>query len=90
MKLRTVTRQNGHENEREMHFGWDVIGTMAGIIGAGFAAWLSLQLNVQAIQTQQQDESKALPVIIRDAIETHDDAKQYVTRDELDRAVRPR
>ena len=90
MKLRTVTRQNGRENEREMHFGLDVIGTVGAIIGAGFAAWLSLRMDVKAIQTQQIDDTLHLPVVIHDAIETHDDLKQYVTRDDLDRTIRPR
>ena len=89
MKLRTVTRQNGRENEREMHFGLDVLGTVAGIAAAGFAAWLSIRMDVQAIKTQQIDDTLHLPVAIHDAISIHDDAKQYVTRDELDRAVHP-
>lgn len=63
MKLRTVTKQNGadDDSEREMHFGWDVIGTITGLIVAGFAAWLSLRIDVQAVQTQQRIEHEDLP-----------------------------
>jgi len=67
MKLRTVTRQNGADDasEREMHFGWDVIGTVGGFIIAAFAAWLSLRMDVQAIKTQQVLEHDNLQGIIR-------------------------
>ena len=92
MKLRTVTKQNGgsDQTEREMHFGWDVLGTVAGIVAAGFAAWLSLRMDLKTVQVQQIEDNAHLPLVIRDAITTHDEGKQYVTRDELDRAMVPR
>lgn len=66
MKLRTVTRQNGADDvsEREMHFGWDVIGTFGGFALAAFAAWLALRMDVQEIKTQQRIEHESLPGVI--------------------------
>lgn len=79
MKLRTVTKQNGADDvsEREMHFGLDVIGTLGAFIAAGFAAWLSLRMDVQEIKTQQRIEHDMLPGIIDNRIHAADDRVIY-------------
>jgi hypothetical protein len=76
VKLRTVTRQNGADDvsEREMHFGWDVIGTLGGFVLAAFAAWLSLRLDVQEIKTQQRIEHEGLPDVIDLRVRQMDDS----------------
>ena len=80
MTRRTMTRSPVDGTEREMVFGWDVIGTVAGLVVAGFAAWLSLVVKVNNNETMSEERYRNLPVVIKEAVRDHDEGQDYLKR----------
>jgi len=54
MKLRTTTRDNGFTGVRDVHWGVEVIGTVAAILLAISAAWISMNREMSALAADQR------------------------------------
>ena len=82
LRLRTQTVPNHVSGHRDMKWGLDVLIPLSALFAGGFAAWVSLRVDVQAVKTQRESDEIVLEKRIDLRVRTLDEDRP--TRREFD------